>query len=117
MLADSSTAYSNALFWPDGGPAAFAVLASKQHKMKRRATNFVFILIGLLDQYDQARGSQVKIATMPNTERIAITLQKICNLVPLDFLPAAVHGLFEGPSNCRHSMALYQLRGSSLIFG
>jgi len=84
MLADSSTAYSNALFWPDGGPAAFAVLASKQHKMKRRATNFVFILIGLLDQYDQARGSQVKIATMPNTERIAITLQKICNLVPLD---------------------------------
>ena len=116
MFADSSTAYSNALFWPDGGPAAFAVLASKQQKMKRRATNSELILIGLLDQYGQARGSQVKIATMPNTERIAMTLQKICNLIPLDSCQRQ-HGLFEGPSNCRHSMALYQLRGSSVIFG
>jgi hypothetical protein len=59
------------------------VLASKQYKMKRRATNFGFILIGFLDQSRPARGSQVRIATMPNTETIAITLQKICNLIPL----------------------------------
>src|SRR6516162_823154 len=44
-LEDSPTAYSNAPFAPDDGPAIPAVLAKKDDKMKKRVANFG-VLIG-----------------------------------------------------------------------
>jgi hypothetical protein len=42
---------------------------------------------------------------MPNTETIAITLQKICNGFPLILKTLAErHGLFRSPSNWRHTV-------------
>jgi hypothetical protein len=53
---------------------------------------------------------------MPNTETIAVTLQKICNSFPLCFQTlAARHGLFRRPSNWRHHMARRQLRAWTRI--
>src|SRR6516225_5126083 len=117
IFAASSTAYNNAPFRSNGGAAASAVLASKQYKMKRRATNFGFILIGFLDQSRPARG-------LPGQDRHYAQHRDDRHHAPKNLQPhpssystAAAHGLFEGPSNCRRSMALYQLRRSSLIFG
>ena len=55
-------------------------------------------------------------ANMPNTETIAITLQKICNGFPLILKTLAEqHGLFRSPSNWRHTTTRSQLKGWSRI--
>ena len=49
---------------------------------------------------------------IPNTEAIAITLQKICNGFPLILkILTERYGLFSSPSNWRHTTIRSQLRG------
>jgi len=56
------------------------------------------------DQRRPVRCSQVRMAKIPNTEAIAITLQKICNGFPLILkILTERYGLFSSPSNWRHT--------------
>src|SRR5262249_25349235 len=56
------------------------------------------------DQCCPDRCSQVRMPKIPNTEAIAITLQKICNGFPLILkILTERYGLFTSPSNGRHT--------------